>query len=64
MRITWTDGTTVLSVNFCPKGDDKCQGAAQRTKLEDAAQGEQMNITGATSWQLYRRCWRVEQNAL
>lgn len=36
MRITWSDGSTSVSVNFYAKGDRKCQVAVQHGKLPDA----------------------------
>ncbi|MFB3922125.1 MAG: SRPBCC domain-containing protein [Terriglobia bacterium] len=42
LRITWVDGKTSVSVNFYPKGDGKCQVAAQHSKLADAKQAARM----------------------
>lgn len=42
MRVTWEDNATILSVNFYPKGDAKCQVVVQHTKLPDAHAAEQM----------------------
>jgi len=36
MRITWTDGTSSLSVNFYPKGGGKSQVVLQHGKLANA----------------------------
>ena len=42
MRITWSDPKSIVSVNFYPKGDGKCQIAVQHGKLPDAKAGERM----------------------
>jgi uncharacterized protein YndB with AHSA1/START domain len=42
MRVTWEDNETILSVNFYPKGDAKCQVVVQHTKLPNAQAAKQM----------------------
>ena len=41
IRITWGDGTDVVSA-FYPKGEGKCQVVAQHGKLKDARAGAKM----------------------
>ena len=41
-RITWSDGTTSLSVDFYPKGDAKSQVVVQHLKIPDSKMAGEM----------------------
>lgn len=42
MRITWSDGQKSISVNFYPRGAEKCQVSVQHGKLANAKAAERM----------------------
>ena len=42
MRVTWSDGDQILSLNFYSKGPDKCQVTVQHTKLKNAKEAAKM----------------------
>lgn len=42
MRITWTDNTTSLSVDFYPKGEAKSQVVVQHLKIDDHVKANQL----------------------
>jgi uncharacterized protein YndB with AHSA1/START domain len=42
MRLTWSDGETIVAVTFYGKGRGKSQVTVQHTKLKDEAAGERM----------------------
>lgn len=42
IRMTWSDGLSIVVVNFYPKGEGKTQVVVQHDKLKDASQGEKM----------------------
>lgn len=42
MRLTWTDGETIVAVHFYDKGRDKSQVTVQHTKLKNKTAGEKM----------------------
>lgn len=54
MRITWSDGKTSVSVNFYPKGDDKCAVQLQHGKLPDAEAAERMKAYWKTKLEALR----------
>jgi uncharacterized protein YndB with AHSA1/START domain len=49
MRITWTDETTSLSVDFYEKGQDKSQVVVQHLKIENAAAAEKLKSYWTTT---------------
>ena len=44
MRVTWSDGKTVLSVHFYAKGRGKSQVTVQHEQLPSARSAERMKI--------------------
>jgi uncharacterized protein YndB with AHSA1/START domain len=49
LRITWTDGTTSVEVNFYAKGEKKSQVSVQHNKLPDAKRAEEMKAYWAAA---------------
>ena len=42
LRVTWSDGKTILAIGFYEKPGGKCQVAVQHGKLKDAKEAERM----------------------
>jgi len=47
LRITWSDGTSNLDVDFSAKGESKCSLSVEHSKLKDAKAAARMKATWA-----------------